>query len=409
MRILRITTEINRSSIGRTTEQLGRLVIAEGWDSYIAWGRTDGVSESKKIKIGNKWTVYLHVIITRLFDLHGYGSYFATKKLVCKIQNIQPDIIHLHDIHGYYINLKVLFKYLKESEIPVIWTHHDCWAFTGHCAFYSSINCNKWKTECCSCPLTKEYPGSLFIDNSKKNYRFKKRVFTSLKYLYNVGVSEWISKELKKSFLNKYPIMTICNGIDTDVFRPRQDCNQEVRKKYGLGSGKLLIGVATAWGERKGLSDYYKLREQLNNDYTIVLVGVPKSLQVLLPDGIVGIQRTDSVEELCRLYSAASIVLNLASAESFGKTTPEGLSCGVPSIVYNCTASPDLVDNNTGVVVEQGDIPAIIEAINTIMSWDKEKTIQNCRERACRLYSIKNNWPKYIELYKEIINKQTIK
>lgn len=406
VKIIRITTEINRSSIGRTTEQLGKLVIAEGWESYIAWGRADGQSESYKIHVGNKASVFVHGLLTRFFDLHGYGSYFATKRLVSNIKEIKPDIIHLHDIHGYYINLKVLFKYLKDCGIPVVWSHHDCWAFTGHCSFYSSVDCDKWQTECHHCPLSKEYPGSLFIDNSRKNFRLKKKLFTSLEQLYNVGVSEWISKELKKSFLNKYPIITICNGIDTDVFRPRQECSDEIRKKYDLGNGNILLGVATAWGERKGLSDYYRLRERLNDSYTIVLVGVPQSLQESLPDGIIGIQRTDSIEELSKLYSTASIVLNLASAESFGKTTPEGLSCGVPSIVYNCTASPDLVDEKTGIVLEKGDIEGIVRAIIQIMSWDKELTIKKCRERACELYSIKNNWPKYIDLYKQILDKE---
>ncbi len=405
VKLLRITTEINRSSIGRTTEQLGKLVIAEGWKSYIAWGRSDGKSESKKIQIGNKASVFVYGLLTRFFDLHGYGSYFATKKLVSQIKKIKPDIIHLHDIHGYYINLKVLFSFLKESGIPVVWSHHDCWAFTGHCAFYSSVDCKKWQTECHHCPLFKDYPGSLFIDNSRRNYRLKKKLFTSLDNLYNVGVSEWISKELRKSFLSKYPIITICNGIDTDVFKPRQEYSKEIREKYNLGSGTILLGVATAWGERKGISDYYKLRERLCDNYTIVLVGVPQSLQKTLPAGIIGIQRTESVEELSKLYSAASIVLNLASAESFGKTTPEGLACGTPGIVYNCTASPDLVDNETGIVVEKGDIEGVVNAINKIMTWAKETTIQKCRERACEHYSIKNNWPKYIDLYKHILNK----
>lgn len=406
MKVFRITTEINRSSIGRTTEQIGQLIIDEGWESYIAWGRADGKSTSITIQIGNKLSVLTHGLVARLFDLHGYGSYFATKKLVARIKEIRPDIIHLHDIHGYYINLKVLFGYLKESGIPVVWSHHDCWAFTGHCAFYSSVNCNKWQTECGHCPLYKEYPGSLFIDNSRRIFRLKKELFTSLESLYNVGVSEWISNELKKSFLNKYPIITICNGIDTDVFRPIQDCSDEIREKYKLGEGRILLGVATAWGERKGLSDYYKLRDSLEDDYIIVLVGVPQSLQEILPAGIIGIRRTDSIEELCKLYSAASIVLNLASAESFGKTTPEGLACGTPSIVYNCTASPDLIDSETGIVVEKGDIEGIISAIKTIMSWDKEKTIWKCRERACEHYSIKKNWPQYIELYKKILEKK---
>lgn len=405
IKIFRITTEINRSSIGRTTEQIGQLIINEGWESYIAWGRTDGKSTSHKIRIGSKWSVWLHGLITRLFDLHGHGSYFATRRLVKQISEINPHIIHLHDIHGYYINIKVLFEYLRKSNIPVVITHHDCWYFTGHCAFYSSAGCEKWKTGCYSCPLSKEYPSSLFFDNSKREYAFKKRLFTSFERLYNVGVSEWESRQLRQSFLNKYPITTINNGIDTDIFRPQQERTAAIRKKYNLSEGKILLGVATAWSERKGLSDYYRLRARLSEDYLIVLVGVPQSLKESLPSGIVGILRTDSIEELSLLYSTASIVLNLASAESFGKTTPEGLACGVPSIVYNCTASPDLVDKKTGVVVEKGDINALEKAVYTVMSWNKEETIRKCRERACNLFSIKNNWPKYIELYKGIIRK----
>lgn len=405
MKILRITTEINKSSIGRTTEQLGNYVLAEGWESYIAWGRSDGNSTSKKIQIGNKFSVFTHGLITRLFDLHGHGSYFATKRLVRQIKEINPQIIHLHDVHGYYLNLKVLFDFLRSSKIPVVWTHHDCWAFTGHCGFYSSIGCEKWKTGCHHCPAYKSYPSSLFLDNSRSQYAFKKKLFTSLERLYNVGVSEWMSKQLRESFFSRYPIQTICNGIDTDVFYPRQENANAVREKYRLGDGVILIGVATAWGERKGLSDYRRLRERLGHEYTIVLVGIPKEIQETLPEGIIGIRRTDSISELCDLYSAATIVMNLASAESFGKTTPEGLACGVPSIVYNCTASPDLVDDKTGIVVEKGDIVALEKAVKTICSWDREETIRYCRNRACELYSTKNNWPKYIDLYKEIISK----
>ena len=404
MKVLRITTEVNRSSIGRTTEQLGKYVMAEGWESYIAWGRADGQSASHKIHIGNKLEVYTHVLLTRLFDLHGYGSYFATKRFVSELKRLKPDIIHLHDIHGYYINLSVLFNYLKESKIPVVWTHHDCWAFTGHCGFYSSADCEKWKTGCHHCPLYKNYPGSWFIDGSARNYKHKQQLFTSLDRVYNIGVSEWMCNELSGSYMNNYPIMRIYNGIDTDLFKPHTEVSFAVRKKYNLGEGILLTAVATAWGERKGLSDYLKLRAMLGDKYTIVFVGAPQSLIEALPDGIVAIERTDNINELVDIYSASSIVMNLASAESFGKTTPEGLACGVPSIVYNCTASPELVDDKTGIIVERGDINGVKTAIETIMKWDKETTQRNCRKRALKLFNTNRNWAEYIELYKSIMS-----
>ena len=402
MKILRITTEVNRSSIGRTAEQLGKLVVEEGWESYIAYGRKDGDSISHKIRVGSRISVYFHVLLTRLFDMHGYGSYFATKKLVRIINRIQPNIIHLHDIHGYYINIDVLFSYLKKTNIPIVWTHHDCWAYTGHCGFYSEASCEKWKDHCYNCPNTNNYPKSYF-DGSRRNFKKKESLFTSLDNIYNVGVSQWICNELQQSFLRKYPIKCIYNGIDTNIFVPSIQYSDEIRKKFELGNGILLTAVATEWSERKGLSDYFSLRKILDSEFTIVFVGAPQSLIDHLPVGIKGISRTDNMQELVKLYSASSIVMNLAGAESFGKTTPEGLACGVPSIVYNCTASPELIDETTGVVVEKGDIEGVKNAIYKIMSWDRDITIQNCRKRACELFSIEKNWPLYINLYKQIL------
>lgn len=401
MKVLRITTEINRSSIGRTTEQIGRMVINEGWESYIAWGRTDGTSDSHKIHIGNRSSVLFHVLLTRLFDMHGYGSYFATKKFLKTIDDIKPDIIHLHDIHGYYINIKLLFNYLKKNNVPVVWTHHDNWAFTGHCGSIKD-KCEKWKTGCHNCPIYNMYPKSWFYDGCSRNYKYKKKYFTSLKQIYNVGVSEWTCAELRDSFLNKFYIEKIYNGIDTSVFKPNKTFEKEIREKYHLGNGFLLTAVSTAWSASKGLNDYLALRKKLDEKYTIVFVGATQDLIDSLPHGIIGIKRTDNMEELASIYSISSIVMNLSESESFGKTTPEGLACGVPSIVYNCTASPELVDEKTGIVVEKGDINGVAQAVDKIMSWDKESTAKKCRERAVNLFNVNNNWAKYIELYKKI-------
>lgn len=403
IKILRITTEINRSSIGRTTEQIGKLIIAEGWESYIAWGRTDGESKSYKIHIGGRFSVYSHVLLTRLFDMHGYGSYFATKRFVREVEKIKPDIIHLHDIHGYYINIKVLFNYLRESKIPVVWTHHDNWAFTGHCGSIPE-GCDKWKTKCHNCPCYKAYPHSWFIDGSSRNYLYKKNLFTSLKQIYNVGVSEWTCNELKNSFLNKYPIERIYNGVDTSIFKPNDTVSDYIRKKYQLGDGVLLTAVATAWSKSKGTEDYFELRKIIDKKYTIVFVGAPQSLIDELPEGIIGIRRTDSMKELAMIYSASSIVLNLSKSESFGKTTVEGLACGIPGIVYDISASPELLDKETGVVVKYNNIDGVAAAIETIMSWDRINTAKACRERVLQLFSIEKNWKKYIDLYKKILN-----
>lgn len=403
VKILRITSSLNTGAIGKTAEQLGQLVLKEGWESYCAFSRFGNPSSSQTIKVGGRLSIWFHVLIARLFDLCGYGSYFATKKLVKVIVQISPDLIHLHNIHSYDYNLNVLFNFLKGSNIPVVWTQHDCWAYTGHCPFYSMIDCNKWKTGCHACPQSHEYPKSWFFDGSRRNYKHKKKLFCSLQNVHIVAVSGWMKNELTNSFLSKYPIKLIYNGIDTSIFRPHQDKIVEVRRKYGLGDKKLLIGVAAIWEPRKGIEDYIKLNKILSNDYQIVLVGISEKIKKHIPEKIKVIGRTESMEELALLYCTSTVSLNLSLEESFGKTTAEALACGIPCIVYDCTASPELVDEKTGIVVESGDVMGVWNAIKEISSWDLEKTSELCRDRACNLFSKDKNYKQYINLYKDIL------
>ena len=412
MKIFRIVSCLNEGSIGRTAEQLSNMVLERGWDSYIAYSRINLGSTSRTYRIDTELSTYWHALLTRLFDMCGYGSYFSTKKLVREIRHYKPDVIHMHIIHNYDINLKVLFNYLAKANIPIVWTQHDCWSYTGHCAFYSKIGCEKWKTQCNHCPLYKSFPQSWFYDGSRRNFNFKKKLFTSVpeNLMKIIAVSEFVKKDLEESFLKKYEIIRIYNAIDTDVFFPRQNESFDVRAKYGFGDKTILMALATSWSERKGLSDYYKLREKLDEKYLIVLVGVNDDLREKLPAGIIGVRNTSSVDELVKLYSTASIIMNLASEESFGKTTPEGLSCGTPSIVYNCTASPELIDDKTGRIVEKGDLDGVVRAIEEIMNWDKAKTIDNCRNRVLQLFAMNKNWNDYLDLYKSLANnKDSIK
>lgn len=406
-KIFRFVSCLNEGSIGRTAEQLGQLVQSKGWSSFIAYSRFNLGSTSEVYRVDNKISTLFHAFITRMFDMCGYGSYFHTKLLVKKIKEYNPDLIHLHIFHNYDINIKVLFQFLAKADIPIVWTHHDCWGYTGHCAFYSKISCDKWKTGCDRCPLYKEYPSSWFFDFSSRNYNFKKKVFNLVpkKNMVMVPVSEFVKKDMEQSFLKEYPIKRIYNAIDTDMFKPL-DSYSEVCEKYGIKKGStILSGFATSWTERKGLSDYFTLRQRLPDSFVIMLVGVNDDLKNTLPEGIIGIKKTNTVQELVKLYNASKIILNLASEESFGKTTPEGLSCGVPGIVYNCTASPELVDEHTGVVVEKGDIDGVIDAISIILSWDPIQTKANCRKRVMELFDTKNNWNEYINLYESMINK----
>jgi putative colanic acid biosynthesis glycosyltransferase len=402
-KLLQINSVVNSGSTGRIAEEIGQTAIAAGWKSFIAYGRNDRPSQSELIKIGNDWDIKMHGFQTRMFDRHGLASKSATKELIGKIKVISPDIIHLHNIHGYYINIEILFNYLRNTSIPIIWTFHDCWPITGHCAYFTFVGCEKWKTQCYNCPQKKNYPSSWVVDRSEKNYNLKKELFTSLPNLTLVPVSNWLSEVLKESYLQHYPLNVIHNGINTDVFKP--STSRHFRSKHGLEHKFLLLGVASVWSPRKGLKDFIELSKHLNSDYQIVLVGLSREQIEQLPDNILGIERTESVEELAIMYSEADIVLNLSYEETFGLTTVEGFACGTPGIVYNATASPELIDQSTGLVVEPGDINGLIDAIIQIEQNGKQSYSDACVNRAHRLYKKEDRYQEYIELYERLLVK----
>lgn len=398
--LLQISIEANVCSVGRIEQQIGDLAIANGWQSYMTYSRGYKPGASKAIRIGSKPDVYWHVLMTRLFDRHCLHSKDATKKLVEQIKEINPDIIHIHQIHGYFLNIEVLFTFLKRYGKPIVWTFHDCWAFTGHCAHFDKVGCEKWKSGCYDCPLKSEYPSS-YIDRSEKNYKFKKELFTNIPKLHIVTVSKWLQQLVEESFFKSYVIQTIYNGVDVSIFHPRQ--NIDVVKLFKLEGKRILLAAATTWTEDKGLKDYFQLRKVLSNDNVIVLVGLTEDQIKALPAGIVGIRRTNSQYELAELYSAADITLNLSYLETFGLTTAEGLACGTPGIVYNKTASPELITPETGRIVEAGDIKGLSDAIEEILSKGKSNYSDKCRERAVEYYDKDKQYRKYLDLYENLI------
>ncbi len=404
MHILQINSDYKYGSTGRIVSELKEVLQSRGNKCTVAYGRKriKGVEDSDVLHIGKIVDNYLHVAKTRIFDAHGFSSGYATKAFIKKINEIRPDIIHLHNLHGYYIHIGLLFEYLKKLGKPVVWTLHDCWPFTGHCAHYDYICCQKWKKNCYDCQQKKTYPTSLLIDRSRKNYQLKKMLFTSVQNLHIVAVSNWLSANVKQSFLANYPIHVIANGIDINTFSPKKD-SLIIRSKYGIGNRFMLMGVATVWTERKGLKDYIELSKIIDNDSVIVLVGLSEIHLKSLPKEIIGIPRTNNIADLAQLYSSADIILNLSVEESFGLTTVEGFSSGTPGIVYNCTASPELITPETGVIVNKGDIKAIIKSINTIKENRKASYSKACRERAERLYNKEDRYMDYLKLYESVL------
>lgn len=400
-KLLQINSVVNSGSTGRIAEEIAHTAIASGWESYIAFGRNERYSESNLIRIGNDLGIKMHGLQTRLFDRHGLGSVKSTKLFIQQVDKIKPDIIHLHNIHGYYINIEILFNYLSKVDVPVVWTLHDCWSITGHCTHFSYVGCEKWRTKCYSCPQKNEYPASLFIDRSEKNYILKNELFNSLSNLTLVPVSQWLSDILKDSFLRKYPSSVINNGINTSVFKPTG--NNEFRERYGLQNKFILLGVASIWSQRKGLEDFIELSKTLGADYQIILVGLTRKQKDQLPVEILGIERTESVEELAELYASSDVYINTTYEDTFPTTNLESLACGTPVITYNTGGSPESIDESTGIVVEQGNISKLVEAIRVIKDNGKQYYSDACVNRVNRLYKKEDRYKEYIDLYESLI------
>jgi glycosyltransferase involved in cell wall biosynthesis len=307
MKVLQINSVINSGSTGRIAEEIGQELINIGHESYIAYGRNNANSNSVKIKIGTKWDIYLHGISSRIFDNHGLCSSNATKILIKDIQSVNPDIIHLHNLHGYYLNYQLLFKFLNEFNKPIVWTLHDCWSITGHCSHFDFIGCNKWKNECYECPELKQYPKSIFYDRSTRNYVLKKELFNSIDKLMLVPVSDWLRKKITTSFMASTNVKVINNGINTSIFKP---VSSSKRKDLNIVNEVVLLGVASVWHERKGFKEFLKLSKIMPENYRIILVGVKKNQSKLLPQNIIGIERTESVEDLAEIYSIADVFVN---------------------------------------------------------------------------------------------------
>ncbi|GHT02662.1 glycosyl transferase [Bacteroidia bacterium] len=402
MILLQINVVNNVYSTGRIAEEIGQLALTNGWKSYIAWGRETKPSQSQLIRIGSKWDIYRHVILTRLFDRHGFGSTRATKKLLKQIEIIQPDIIHLHNLPGYYINVEILFNYLAQSKIPVVWTLHDCWAFTGHCAHFESLGCKEWQTMCRNnCPQRESYPKS-FVSQAKKNFLQKKQLFNQVKHMTLVPVSHWLENLVKQSYLNKYPCQVIHNGINMREFAPQPNVS-EVRKKLNLTDKFVIMGVTMIWSESKGLNDFITLSQMLPVDCQIVLVGLHQAQIDQLPSTIVGIKHTQNIQQLAELYSMADVFVNPTYADTYPTTHLEAMACGTPVITYQTGGCGESVSKETGLVVEKGDLTALHQAIQTVKSKGKAFYSAACRERALRHFDKEKCYQKYIDLYNKLI------
>ena len=344
---------------------------------------------------GSRFESFLHYYLGVLFGINGLLSIFGTKQLIKKLKMFSPDIIHLHNLHGFCLNIPMLFRYIKKNNIQVVWTLHDCWAFTGHCPYFSLTKCDKWKIKCHKCPSYKEYPKSYF-DNSKKMYKLKQKWFTGIKNLTIITPSQWLADLVKQSFLKEYPVQVINNGIDLSIFQPIES---DFRKKYCISNDKkILLGVAFGWGKRKGLDVFIELAKRLDQEkYQIVLVGTDDNTDKQLPPEIVSIHRTQNQRELAEIYTASDLFVNPTREEVLGLVNIESLACGTPVLTFKTGGSPECVDEICGAVVDCDDIDALEKEIIDICARNPFSR-ENCLKRA-KSFDMYKRCEEYIKLY----------
>ena len=398
--VVRVST-----STGRIMQEIGELAMRNGWESYVAYSKgRDGIRTcaSHTIPVGNKWDTWMHGLETRLLDRHGLASVSVTYDFIKHLKEISPDIVHIHNIHGYFLNYPVLFEYLSKSGIPVVWTVHDCWLYTGHCYYYSYIQCNKWESGCGDCPQKRKFPASWWLDRSARNYQDKQEAFTSMPYgkLTIVPVSDWIRGEMSRSFLKDYPFRVIHNGIDTEVFTVYGA--DEVKRKYGWQGKHVLLGVASIWSEEKGLPDFIKLAQQLRDDEMIVLVGVTEEQKSQLPQNVYGIRRTENIRELAQLYSAADVFVNPTWQDNYPTVNLEAIACGTPVVTYRTGGSVEAVTEDTGFIVEQGDVKGLLDSVRVIEQYGKHYYADRCRKYALANFRKEDRYADYLKLYEEL-------
>lgn len=341
MKVLMINSVCGVGSTGRICTDIADMLISQGHECKIAYGRGEVPEKYRDIsvRIGSTFKVYCNVLKSRLFDNEGFNAVGATKKLVRWIKEYDPDVIHLHNIHGYYLNVKILFDYLKTSGKKIIWTLHDCWAFTGHCTHFQVPHCDKWQTECGKCIRVNDYPKAL-ISHAKRNYKRKKQTFCGVPNLTIVTPSKWLAGVVGQSFLSEYQTVVINNGIDLSVFRPTES---DFRERFGLTDKKIILGVASVWEKRKGFNDFLELAKLIDDSYRIVLVGVNDKQLKMLPSSVIGIKRTNNVKELAEIYTAADVLFNPTYEDNYPTVNLEAQACGTPVITYPTGGSVESV------------------------------------------------------------------
>lgn len=383
-------------STGRIAKSISDAARKEGYEVHNFYGRGKPFDETCT-KISNTLETYISGINTRVFGMHAELSMAATNRLISEIERIKPDIIQIHNVHGYYVNKTMLFEYLKKQDCPVVWTMHDCWAFTGHCAYFDYPECDKWITGCGHCPRKNDYPRSLFFDTSRKEYRKKKEIFNGVKNMTLVTPSLWLKGLIGQSILKNYEVVCINNGVNVSNFKPTEDI--DVYELFNIpGNKKIVLSIASVWERRKGLDDLMALADMLDDEYQLVTVGLNDAQLKKLNPKITGIKRTENVKQLARLYTQAYVLVNPTFEDNYPTVNLESICCGTPVITYNTGGSVEVINEHTGLVTQQNTPESLLKAI-------RELNIDSIPEEEMSRYSDSNMSRNYLELYESLLNR----
>ncbi len=395
MRVFQLNTFCGVKSTGRIAYEIARLVKADGGECRIGYGVPGILPESEPFayRIGTPMERKLHGAARKLLDAEGYGSRCGTRKLVQEMERFQPDLVHMHNLHGCYLNLDLLFGYLKKIDKPVVWTLHDCWPFTGHCAYFDAVGCQRWQTGCYSCPQKAAYPVCMGISGAKRNFAHKKKLFTSLKHLLFVAPCQWMTHPLSRSFLANYPVRVIPNGIDLAAFHPTPS---DVTAAYQ--GQKIVLAVAAEWDERKGLRFLIQAAKKLGAEYRFVVIGLDENQMAALPKEMTGLTHTANVKELAAWYTAADCLVNPTLEDNMPMVNLEALACGTPVAVFATGGCPEAADESCGRVVPKGDVDGLCRAIVQLCQQDHTSA---CLKRA-QSFDCKRTFQRYLDLYKEL-------
>lgn len=393
MKIVQINTTCGIGSTGRICTGISQILTENGVQNYILYS-SKGNDNPLGIRCSDNTYLKIQALKSRIFGNFGFNSQKATQKMISELERIKPDIVHLHNIHGHDCDLEMLFRYFKEQSTKLVWTFHDCWAFTGYCPHFSMKKCDQWRSQCSKCVQRPEY--SWFFDRSCYLFGKKKKLFQGLD-LTIITPSHWLADLVKQSFLKEYPIQVIHNGIDLTVF---QNVESNFRNTYRLENRKIILGVSFDWDERKGLDIFVELANRLPSEYQIVLVGTNDTTDKKLPDNILSIHRTHNQQELAEIYSAADVFVNPTREENYPTVNMESIACGTPVLTFRTGGSPEILDETCGSVVDCDDIDALEKEIFRICEtkpYDRKACIKKAGE-----FDKNERFKEYIYLYERI-------